>query len=182
MQANNYFSDKKNKLLLSLALFLVTLSSNAVEVWGTATNGLRLGIEMVWGKNQTVRPPLCILHMQNVGTNVTGVLLPKPDSCYNIQLYGPNGEVINRKSSWKFSDAERARWETFKANEINQITYFSISNVFQPKINGRYELVISVRVSIWPDGGKSTYWGKHTYFALPPVTNSFDIISSHTGG
>ena len=62
--------------------------------WGAPTNALRLGVsvapETVW-RTTNYSKPLCVMYLQNVGTNRIVRRFPSAESRHDMQLSGPDG-------------------------------------------------------------------------------------------
>jgi len=84
------------------------------------------------------------------------------------QFYGPDGHQLPYKAARPHFEGSI---QTFlRTNEVAQVDSFFVSDLFTVRTNGRHTLVLSLNVA--PDILKRN----PTWFLLPPVTNSFDVL------
>jgi hypothetical protein len=142
-----------------------------VKQWGEATNGLRLGLNVhlkdSWGREQT---PKCIVYGQNITSNRMSWRLA-PETPKNIRLFHRSGlEATIRQSTLVTINRTRIPI-THGAGGIVQLKSFSLTNLFDLKTNGIYTLVVSESATTNVIHGRRS----PVYFALPPVTNTFEL-------
>ena len=139
------------KASVCLATILISLSCRGGwspnTVWGNATNGVCVGIDISLNGIGQGHPPLCVLYIKNISTNEISLRLQKPpERFYKIELQGPDGETIalrtNKQQVSTFDGVVRL---VFDKNVTNrQADYFFVPDTFEIKTNGQYQLVVSL--------------------------------------
>ena len=194
---------KQNKMmrktLIVLASVFIGISCMAVwppnSVWGNITNEVYVGMDITTNNLGLGHPPLCILYIKTTSTNEIHLRFPRTPTRFDrIELYGPDGQAINLKQGITISDFDGVIRTYVSGNKIAEVDHFSISDTFDIKTNGQYQLVISLmattniwwkppmRVEVAPDGRYTNVPLPTTntpiYFIFPPVTNTFSISTN----
>ena len=171
-----------NKHMLLMSLGLVTgfmlvpyngVCQHETTTWGAATNGIRLGVKVYltdsWGRGQF---PLVHVNVQNVSTHKIVFSFASVEHRYQMELLGPDGQRLDLLSEdLAAAIKHKRRPVSLLANEIDQVDYFFVSDVFGVKTNGSHTLVVSERATTNNIRVRSP-----TYFLFPPVTNTFNVV------
>ena len=154
-----------------VAAFLFTGADWTPLKWGSVTNGARLGME-THTRDSFGRacPPLCVLYAQNVSSNFSYLVFPRPDRRYVAELRGPDGKQIGLKTAKQLSEHDKVVRRGLKPNEVSQIDHFSIADIFVLPTNGNYQFVIAAAACT-----NLLLRADTAYFLLPPVTNTFHV-------
>jgi hypothetical protein len=143
-------------------------------VWGSSTNGLRLGVKISSADILPKPAPNCLIYVENVGTNFLYLRLPEAGSRYRAHLQ-TDGLTVTR-TDVPLSPATRTRWVGVSTNAPVQVDYFSLPECFQIRTNGTYSVGLSLKLASSPVA--ADVWGrKAKYFWLPPVTNQVQITN-----
>lgn len=149
-------------------------AANAMSeiAWGAATNGLCVGtdIRIKDGLGSVISPD-CSLRLWNTNNIRVGYKLAELEKRYQVVLYGPDGNPLERRAGTYFSIIRGIKWSIMSPGDVSQVGSFSITNVFEVRTNGLHTLVASVVLST-NQVGHTARW-LPPYFSLPPVTNTF---------
>lgn len=174
----------------ALAVWPLEARAQNGAIWGASTNGLRLGLK-IYSKDSfgNEQPPQCILYIQNVSTNGKSIYIHRapPEIRYEMKLLDPLGKPLDLIPG-KLSSVESSfrNGGTLKSNEIDQITYFFVTDIFKVQTNGLHTLIVAERFTTNSVPPRPTFpfsifyepLKPSAYFLLPPVTNTFNISTN----
>ncbi len=143
------------------------------DVWGAATNSVRLGVRGYRDSGLGfARPPICILSIQNTSSNFMGICLPPAERRYHLDLRGTDGKAVGRTGDGRVSDRPGVLRKMCHPGVSYQADAFFLPDVFNVRSNGTYTLIASGWVSV---ATNYPWFRKSNYFKLPAVTNVFQI-------
>lgn len=160
------------------------------HIWGAVSNGLCAGVR-VRQSDWHINDFECDIDVRNMTTNRLYVFLPPLEQRYEIELLGPDGHRIRQLKPLFFgqkSIVDRMRWrdrEPFgqepSLDERNSVNWFFLKDIFDIRTNGQFTLIASIRVNAFTNFGigQAQMRSKPSYFLLPPVTNTFNILPSN---
>lgn len=158
-----------------LAANIAGYANNTNVIWGASTNGVRAGQEIIgldrWGKNSYPPAPLSRIFFQNVGASNATYRVR-----YKAELRGPSGSPVKLKSEQTILMHSRRSPTGLRSQETSQIGSFSIPDVFRVSTNGSHKLIVLV------EAAPNRLHGPLTYFSLPPVTNTVEILANSFAG
>ncbi|MGH7988843.1 MAG: hypothetical protein ACREDS_01425 [Limisphaerales bacterium] len=168
-----------------------TMVNQPETVWGAVSNGVCAGAfieQSNWGSSYK-DDFYCCMELKNMTTNLLWGWFPPLEQRYEIQLLGPDGKQVRQLKP--FSSGLHTQWSglsPFSTNSTScSLDWFFLKNTFDIRTNGQFTLIASVRVNVFTNFIAGQYQmqrnpidilmrGKPTYFLLPPVTNTFDIL------
>jgi len=160
---------KANTLLLGIAVLLLPGLSRAEIQWGATTNGVQLGLEITNIKVGPENPPLCIVYVKNTGNALLDAKFKKAED-FRVDLLGPSNQKVKVKLGKWISEESTGKRKAIRTNDVRQVTFFSVPDLFLIETNGPHKLIVSIPVSTNFPGR----W-ERTYFLLPPVTNTVEL-------
>lgn len=179
----------KHLLMVGLTIMLlrVALAQPTPEqpipphVWGVATNGLCVGV--------CVRQDdlYCGIDVRNITTNVLYIWVPRLDRRYEIEFRGPDGRRIPQlkpflpNPQWGSDLSHFLARDPFAKDpfsERRELSWFLLKDMFDVRTNGQFTLIVSAQVNVFTNFsiGRSQMRREPTYFFLPAVTNTFNIL------
>jgi hypothetical protein len=115
--------------------------------------------------------------MGNKSTNFLWVWVPPIEQRYEIELRGPDGQRIRQLKP--FFVAQKTPFLGIRPLQQNgSLDWCYLRDTFDVRTNGQFTLIASVRVNIFTNFSIGHHQMRHapTYFMLPPVTNTFNIL------
>ena len=159
------------------ALFCLLLCTTRVHaqdqiVWGSATNGLRLGLSVSlhdgWSQ---ARAPECVIYVQNVETNRHFFEFARGEDRLAVELVAPDGSCVQRIGGDQATRLTRGTTRgTLLSGDRDVVGFFLVTNLFSLKTNGSHTLIVSGRATTnnIPERNRA-------YFVFPPVSNTFYV-------
>ena len=169
----------------SLAFTQTSITNQHPIIWGVATNGVCFGFYMEhadWGSGKK-DDIYCNMELGNTTTNFLWAWLPRFEQRYDIELRGPDGKRIRQIKP--LFNAMKSHWTGLRPISTNStsgsLDWCFIKDTFDVRTNGVYTLIASVRVNVFTSfiAGQSKMRNEPTYFLLPPVTNTFNILPEY---
>ena len=185
ISANSYKTFKLLCLFLLVAAWALMAVAQPNLNWGAITNGLQLGISQ--------GGPFCVMYIRNTdaiqGTNYRGVFImcAPPERRYMVKLLDPQGKPVDLIPKKLTSINQMfTHGGTIITNTVEEFASFSVIDVFKVQTNGLHTLIFSEFVTtnktkprLPPSLSASFEASKSpTYFLLPPVTNTFNILTN----
>jgi hypothetical protein len=169
---------------------LAQSSSLVRHVWGVATNGLSGGICVEPSDQPSHKGDFyCDIDVRNMTTNSLSILVPRLDQRYEIELRGPDGRRIAQLKPFLPNPKWGSDWshwlgrEPYNSDPLSErgcLSWFFLKETFDVKTNGLHTLIVSVRVNAFTNFaiGREEMRKNTSYFLLPPVTNTFNVLPS----
>jgi len=153
-------------------------------LWGAASNGICAGLSTKQNDQHSPKDDLiCCMEIGNTTTNLLWAWFPRFEQRYEIKLRGPDGRQIRQLKP--LLRALHTQWCGLKPLSTNQtsasLDWFVLKDTFDIRTNGQFTLIASVRVNVFTSfiAGQSKMQSQPTYFLLPPVTNTFNILPEY---
>ncbi len=173
-------------VVLTILLPWLTLAQQPIlnqfqTLWGAESNGISAGISIEpsdWPSHKG--DFICSMELGNMTTNLLSAWLPPFEQRYVIELHGPDGQRIRQLKP--FMRAMHTQWSGLKPLSTNStscsLDWCFIKDTFDVRTNGQFTLIASVRANVFPSfiAGETQMRSKPSYFLLPPVTNTFNIL------
>jgi len=146
-------------------------------VWGMPSNGICGGICVTQSDWPThANDFYCDIDVRNMSTKRLYIWLPPLEQRYEIDLRGPDGRPIRQLKSVFLSQKHPFGLEPFP--DWYSVDWFFLKDTFDVRTNGQFTLIVSVRANAFTNFavGRSQMQNEPSYFLLPPVTNTFNIL------
>jgi hypothetical protein len=151
------------------------------HIWGAASNGICGGLRV--RQNDLY----CDIDVRNMTTNRLYIWVPRLDRRYEIEFQGPDGQRVPQLKPFFpniNSMSMRSHWlgrepcSQDPLSEKRDLNWFYLKDTFDVRTNGLHTLIVSVRVNAFTNFGIGSYQMRRepSYFLLPPVTNTFNIL------
>ena len=169
-------------ILPQLALAQQSTQYQPQTVWGAVSNGVCAGVfikQSDWGSSHK-DDFYCNMELGNMTTNLFWVWFPPFERCYEIELRGPDGQPIRQLKPLFHS--HKISWSGLKPLSTNSTSgsfdWFFLKDTFDIRTNGQFTLIASMRVNVFTKFGigQAQMRSEPSYFLLPPVTNTFNIL------
>ena len=180
----------KQLSIAALAVFLPWLALAQSQqplpthIWGAASNGICAGVSIEPSDWPSRKFDFAYnIELGNMTTNFLWAWFPQFEQRYKIELRGPDGQQVRQLRP--LFHAMKSHWTGLRPLSTNltscSLDWCFIKDTFDVRTNGAYTLIASVRVNVFTSfiAGQSKMRNEPTYFLLPPVTNTFNILPGY---